>query len=644
MGAFLLFYQFLLERENMHVFKRFFLLSALVASLAIPTLVFTEYVEMTPAAENQTRLLETAAETAIATTEVSDLEVVNWELLFMSIYGLGLLFFGFRFIKHLVQIGLRVQKNPRLKLGSYTRVLLGEKMPPHTFFKYIFLNKLDIEKKNIPDEVILHEETHAKQLHSIDVLFIELLQVLLWFNPLIYLFQRNIKLNHEFLADSAVLKKNVPTRNYQNTLLSYLSMESNQKYQSVKMANAINYSSIKKRFSIMKKRTSKKSIALRSLLLIPVTSLLLFGFSTKRVIPKISDKDTEKTHYTARSLSIEILDNNAYLIEGQAADKKNFEAVINSFNKDISPEIRNNILNVHLNSSKEISNAEVWFIYNSFLEYGFYRIVAPNQEIIRPKGNKPFAIEDEQPTITAVSENKQESATREQLREYNALARKYNEMDRSQMRIQMKEVEKLKYIYSIMSAKQRADAEPFPDFPKPPPPPESPKVLKGEASSNPPPPPPPPASKSPRVLKGEASAVPPPPPPPTPPNPLDHVIDMAKKGAEFYYEGKKISSDRAIELLKKNKSLNIDSRSKNSKKPIVRISKEPIKIGRVDTPSQSLYDYAKELETQKANFYLDGEPIPSGLALYIIQQKDYDKVETLPWTNKTPEVKIYSKA
>jgi beta-lactamase regulating signal transducer with metallopeptidase domain len=66
--------------------------------------------------------------------------------------------------------------------------------------------------------------------------------------------------------------------------------------------------------------------------------------------------------------------------------------------------------------------------------------------------------------------------------------------------------------------------------------------------------------------------------PPPPITPLDHVIKMAKKDAVFYYEGNKISSDKAIELLKKNKKLNIDTRSKNLTKPIVKISKEPIVV------------------------------------------------------------------
>ena len=89
--------------------------------------------------------------------------------------------------------------------------------------------------------------------------------------------------------------------------------------------------------------------------------------------------------------------------------------------------------------------------------------------------------EEAQPFPECLPNNLQEGATRKQMRTYNALARKYNEMDRDNMRISMKDVEQLKYIYGLMSDKQKADAEPFPEFPVPPPPPESPKVMKGRS-------------------------------------------------------------------------------------------------------------------------------------------------------------------
>ena len=64
--------------------------------------------------------------------------------------------------------------------------------------------------------------------------------------------------------------------------------------------------------------------------------------------------------------------------------------------------------------------------------------------------------------------------------------------------------------------------------------------------------------------------------PEPPKSPLDHVIDMAKKDALFYLEGKEISSDEAIDALKKNKSLNIKTLDSNSKQPKVYITKKPI--------------------------------------------------------------------
>ncbi|HBY69604.1 MAG TPA: peptidase M56, partial [Flavobacteriaceae bacterium] len=75
----------------------------------------------------------------------------------------------------------------------------------------------------IPEEVLLHEHAHAKQMHSVDILFIELLHVLFWFNPLFIFLKRSMKLNHEFLADRAVLKQGAETSVYQKLLLAYSS-------------------------------------------------------------------------------------------------------------------------------------------------------------------------------------------------------------------------------------------------------------------------------------------------------------------------------------------------------------------------------------------------------------------------------------
>ena len=162
----------------------------------------------------------------------------------------------------------------------------------------------------------------------------------------------------------------------------------------------------------------------------------------------------------------------------------------------------------------------------------------------------------------------QQSATREEMKEYNTLAKKYNDMDRDHMVIQKKEVMRLKEIYGKMSKKQRADAEPFPDFPSPPPAPPAPGATK--------PPMPPSAVKN---IK-EAKPVGPsnPPAPPVPPKPVEHIKKMAAKGATFMFNGKEITAKKAIEIVENNNKINIDSRGSKGENPIVRLSVDPIEI------------------------------------------------------------------
>lgn len=279
-----IFYKLLLEKETMHVFKRFYLLGALAASFIIPSLVFTEYIEMalveiSPQLPVDGSFDNTATDPPVAPEPAT----FNYQILLWVLYGLGVFGFGLRFARHLSQIWHRIRKNPKLRKNFIIQVLLQEQLPPHTFFNYIFLNKKKFDNNEIPETVLLHEETHAKQKHSIDVLALELLQVLLWFNPFIYLYKHAAKLNHEFLADTAVLNKSKNLLQYQNTLLSYLSHDSYIKHQSTGISSAINYSSIKKRFIIMKKRTSKKGVVLRSLLLLPLMGFLLANFSEKSI-------------------------------------------------------------------------------------------------------------------------------------------------------------------------------------------------------------------------------------------------------------------------------------------------------------------------------------------------------------------------
>ena len=586
----LVFYKVFLEKESFHTFKRFYLLAALAVSLLIPFITFTEYVEPEYILGTfQNPILENIyiPETNTGTEVIK--ETLDWTPILWTIYGLGVLFFSIRFLLNLSRIVKRIHSNPKTKRQSFINVLLNDLVIPHTFFNYIFLNKSKFEKQEIPEEVLLHEQTHAKQKHSLDILFIEILQVVFWFNPLIYLIKKDIKLNHEFLADQAVVNHGTNPITYQQLLLAFSSNAAEPQ-----LANAINYSSIKKRFTVMKTRTTQKTTWVKSLVLLPLLAIMVYGFSTTKTVEKevepIMDIDSATKH-TARNIDIKILEDGNYSVDGIImATKNTFVAAVNTLHQDITPEIRNNIINIHVGSAKEVSNKETWFIYNALLDYGFYRIVTPNQEVVRGKGNTPFKT-----TSIEAKESKeistQQSATREQMAEYNKLAKHYNSALKNDkgINIKMKDVKRLKYIYGIMSEKQRKDAEPFPDFPEPPPPPKMPDAPEvSKENMIPPPPPPIPSNATPaqkakyqKVIDDyEKNELIPPPPPPPVPDPVKHMKEMNKKGATFYYEGKKISGKEAIKIAKDNKDINIQIRDHDSSKPTVKLSTKPIKLNR----------------------------------------------------------------
>ncbi|MEX0314079.1 MAG: M56 family metallopeptidase [Allomuricauda sp.] len=470
----LLFYKVFLETQSMNTLKRFYLLASLVLSLTIPSIVFVEYVSV-PSLERITEINTSSFEVVTQTLE-KDEPIMNFNTLIWSVYLMGVLLFGLKFGKNLIQVIKRIRQNPKQGFKTHIRVLLNQKVVPHTFLKYVFLNRNQLENNEIPNEVLMHEEVHVVQKHSLDILFIELLQVFIWFNPVLVFFKRAIKLNHEFLADEAVLNKNIDAPTYQNTLLAF-SSKYNHKSHHPALSNAIHYSSIKKRLTVMKTKTSKQSKLITTILLAPLLTLMIYGFSqTERVVKNTNDHEEPYSNYTARNIDIEILDTESYLVDGEKISKNRLASRVKQLHQDVTPEIRNNIINIHVSSQNEIPNKEVWFIYNSLFEYGFYRIVTPSQEIIKGLGNTPIANENKD---YSTSESKQDiKASRSQIKEYNRLAKYYNNMSKDNMKVLRKHVERLTYLYKLMSEKQRKDAEPFPDFPVPPPPPEAPMASK----------------------------------------------------------------------------------------------------------------------------------------------------------------------
>lgn len=291
--GFLAFYHLFLEGEKMHRFNRFYLLLSLIISFLIPLLNF-EIIEIIPMQNTETQFVQ---EFPISNQSFQVAEAANvdyFPILIWTLYGIITLFLFIRFGKNVAQLYHKSKSNPVVKYKKANLVLVDENTLPHSFLNFIFVNLDDYENHNIEDELYTHELVHVTQKHTLDILFIELLKCVFWFNPLFYFYKKAIQLNHEFLADEKVVNSynNVPF--YQNLLL-----HKSSNIQTIYLASNLNYLVTKKRLIMMTKSTSKKLALAKKIAIIPILAGLVYFFCVEIVaqekitsVESVNKKDT----------------------------------------------------------------------------------------------------------------------------------------------------------------------------------------------------------------------------------------------------------------------------------------------------------------------------------------------------------------
>ena len=197
----------------------------------------------------------------------------NWNIasLLIIIYIIGLLFFGLRLLIHLLKILFLFNISEKNKQDK-TTVLLNNKIgSPFTFFHWIFIpgNWL---KENENKDILTHERIHASQYHSIDIILIELLSAVMWFNLLVWMMKNSVQLVHEYLADEGVLNTGTDKLRYQALLINQVAEE-----RLICLSSSFNHSLIKKRMIMMTKSKFNQGSKLKIFALIPLATILFIG-------------------------------------------------------------------------------------------------------------------------------------------------------------------------------------------------------------------------------------------------------------------------------------------------------------------------------------------------------------------------------
>ena len=276
-------YKLWLENEKMFRFNRAYLLLSLVFSFMLPL----QLISVKPLLGNSLSVIQLDG-IVIKTSNVI-LSKDNWDqiitFVLSIIYVAVALLFLVRFILNLYSFYKKTKRNDRQLVNDVKVVLMEEPVLPHSFWKSVFINKNEFEEGKIPVELLAHEKAHLQQKHTLDILFIEVLQIVFWFNPLIVLFKKAIKLNHEFLADEAVNAQFESVTAYQKLLLNFASDKS-----TIALASNMNYLITKKRFIMMTKKESRLKMMFKVLVVSIVCVLLLFVFSTETIAQRGRDK------------------------------------------------------------------------------------------------------------------------------------------------------------------------------------------------------------------------------------------------------------------------------------------------------------------------------------------------------------------
>lgn len=330
---FLAVYDFFLSKETFHNYNRWYLLGAPVLSFVLPLVkipslgqtVSQDFMMYFPEAilGSQQMPSQTAANV------VSSINYTN------VIYGIGALFFAIVFLVKLAKIIRLILENEQIDRKFYKLILLSKQSKAFSFFHFIFLGKNISEDKQ--EKIIQHELVHSQQKHSIDLLVFEFLRICMWFNPMIYIYQRRMTLLHEYISDAEMVKT-TEKHDYFNKLLSEAFQVENVSF----VNQFYKHSLIKKRITMMKKNKSNPFKKAKYLLLLPLLASMLVYTScdTNEELVETPLIQEEVALDAANRLPVLML--NEIVIDGNNNDI--IEEEIVSSGNDFSTNVRNYVL------------------------------------------------------------------------------------------------------------------------------------------------------------------------------------------------------------------------------------------------------------------------------------------------------------
>ena len=278
-AVFYLFYWALLRRETWFTLNRILLFSSLVLAVTIPFVKITLHTAPEPGTiyyALDRYIMDGVIVHPAQLAEGAGIRITAGKVLLM-IYLAGVLFFLIKFLVQLLQVLRLILRYGVREYRGYRIVPIDEGISPFSFFTFIFLNPDPLEEKEL-ESILRHEWEHVRRLHTLDILLLEIICIIQWFNPFVWLYKYSLHELHEYEADQAVINRGENRLNYQQLILS---QAFGHNFFPV-VHELVNRSFIKKRLIMITKKKSRNITLLKSLLILPVAAILVVSFSFTR--------------------------------------------------------------------------------------------------------------------------------------------------------------------------------------------------------------------------------------------------------------------------------------------------------------------------------------------------------------------------
>lgn len=281
LAAFYIMYKLLLRNDTFFSVNRAYLLLTAPTALIIPLLDFS------PAYSSEIYYMATIEDISAGISKLEhnaglNLSGEDYALIF---FGLGSVLMIWRFSLQLIRLSA-LRKGSEISIHDGYRLAITERdIPPFSFMNTIYISSQLAGKKE-SEQILAHEKVHIKRKHSLDIILLELITLVQWCNPFIWLYKNSIKEIHEFQADEGVLQSGYDSAEYHKTIVGQAAG-----FELFAVSNSFNYTSIKRRLRMLTRSRTKKSAMFKLLIILPVSAMLFFSFSCS------GKKDAESTGY-----------------------------------------------------------------------------------------------------------------------------------------------------------------------------------------------------------------------------------------------------------------------------------------------------------------------------------------------------------